>query len=243
MIAKSSLKGTALVTGGARRIGRGICLKLSKLGFKIALHYNQSQSDAQRVAKEIRKKGGVCELFHCNLLEEGKACGLIEDVRDEFHHLDVLINNASIFKPSSLRTASCESFNNQFSINLKAPFILTRDFAQHNKRGHIINILDTNIVQNKTHYFVYLLTKKALYELTKLSALELAPGIRVNAIAPGLILPPFKKNENYLNYLTSKVPLKKRGQITQITQAIEFLLNTTYLTGQILYVDGGQHLI
>jgi NAD(P)-dependent dehydrogenase (short-subunit alcohol dehydrogenase family) len=177
------------------------------------------------------------------LSDQGQTASLIPNVLKVFPGIDVLINNASIFELSALTPASLASLNRHFSVNFIAPYILTSQFAQKCKHGQIINMLDTHIVNNKTQYTTYLLSKKALCELTKMSALELAPDIRVNAIAPGLIFPPENTRPGYLQKLAEKIPLKKAGQAGQIAQSIEFLLNNPYVTGQVIFNDGGEHLI
>jgi len=238
-----TLQKTALITGGGKRIGKAIALKLAHRGFTIALHYNHSRLAAQTTAAQITKNGGICKLFSCDLSNEKAVSALLQKVRKKLTPPELLINNASLFEKSKLRTARLKSFNQHMAINLKAPFILSRDFANTCKKGHIINILDTHITQNQTKHMIYLLSKKALAELTKMSALELAPNIRVNGIAPGLILSPVNVKKGHINRLAKNVPLKKKGEPSQITACIEFLLDNPYLTGQILYNDGGEHLI
>lgn len=243
MIKKNKTQGVALVTGGAKRIGKAICLSLSSRGYKIALHYHKSDAQAKSVAKTIWQKGGTCKTFSCDLSDEQQAAALIPSVLKEFSRLDVLINNASIFEPATIRNSKPALLDRHFAVNFKAPYVLTTQFAAKCQKGHIINILDTHITDNKTSYATYLLSKKALGELTKLSALELAPHIRVNGIAPGLIFPPAHARAGYLEKLAKKIPLKKKGSIDQITQTIEFLMNNPYVTGQIIFNDGGEHLI
>lgn len=232
----------ALVTGGAVRIGQAISLKLAELGFDIALHYHQSKEEALKTAQYIRKKGRVCELFFCDLANEHETSLLIQKTRKKFKNLSLLVNNASVFNPSIFKKISLKQLNEEFAINFKAPFILMRDFANQCPKGEIINLLDTNIAKNTTEHFTYLLTKKALHELTKLAAMELAPSIRVNAIAPGAILAPANNDKTYLKRVTKNIPLKRMGDVTQITKTIEFLLKNDYLTGEVVFVDGGEHL-
>jgi pteridine reductase len=243
MVKKNKTQGAVLVTGGAKRIGKAICLSLSAQGYKIALHYNQSSAQAKSVAKTIRQSGGTCELFSCNLSDEQQTTSLISDVLKKFSRLNVLINNASMFKAATIKSSNLRSLNQHFAVNFKAPYILTAQFSRKCQKGHIINILDTHITNNNTSHANYLLSKKALGELTKLSAVELGPNIRVNGISPGLIFPPEKAKSGYLEKRAKKIPLKKRGDVGQITQSIEFLLNNPYLTGQIIFNDGGEHLI
>lgn len=236
-------KGAVLVTGGAKRIGKAICLALSAYGYAIALHYNHSRSDAQKQAEQIREEGGVCELFQHDLMDERQVQSLIPAVSKKFPQLNLLINNASLFKKSNLKSESAAALDRHLAIHLKAPYLLTREFAKRCQQGQVINILDTNIVRNKSAYGAYLISKKSLRDLTQLAAVELAPHIRVNGIAPGLILPPVREKNDYLDRLARRIPLKKRGKVSHITQAIQFLLENDYVTGQILFVDGGEHLI
>src|SRR6185503_1764541 len=183
-------KGTALITGGAKRIGRAIALALAKEGYGIALHYHSSRSEAQALAAEIHRENGTCRLYSADLTNEAATLRLIKAVKRECADLNVLINSASIYQKSKLRTATLKQFNDDLNIHVKAPFILTQGFAHSVKKGVIINMLDTKIIGNETEFATYLLAKKCLASLTSMSALEFAPGIRVNAVAPGPILPP-----------------------------------------------------
>jgi NAD(P)-dependent dehydrogenase (short-subunit alcohol dehydrogenase family) len=243
MIKKLKTQGTALVTGAAKRIGKAICLSLSSQGFNIALHYNHSSGEAKKLSEEIRSKGGRCQSFCCDLSDQQRTKQLISDVLEKFSDLNVLINNASIFEPSTIANSKAGPSRQDFAVNFDAPFILTSQFAKKRKKGHIINILDTHIVNNSTHHSTYLLSKKALLELTRLSAVELAPNIRVNAISPGLILPTKHSNSDYFKRLSKHIPLQKKGNVGQIAQTVLFLLSNPYITGQNIFVDGGEHLI
>ncbi len=243
MAKKPKARGTVLVTGAAKRIGKAICLSLSSLGFSIALHYYHSSREAEKLTETIKKKGGKCQLFQCDLSSNEQTSHLISNVLKKFPNLNLLINNASLFEPSTIKDSNTATLRKHFAVNFDAPYILTAQFAKKCKKGHIINILDTHIVNHATRYTSYLLSKKALCELTKISAVELAPNIRVNAISPGLILPSAKAKSDYLQRLTKKIPLQKRGNARHITCSIAFLLNNPYLTGQIIFNDGGEHLI
>ena len=240
---KIKSKGAALVTGGARRIGHAIALSLAEQGFDIALHYFESQLEAQTVAKSIRKKGVRCELFRCNLAQEKETLALTVQAATKFSNLNILINNASIFIPSQFHRDDLKLFNDHWTVHVKTPFILTSEFARICKKGQIINILDTNIIRNKTSYVGYLLSKKALRELTQMAAVQLAPQIRVNAVAPGIILPATGKSASYLKERVKQIPLQRQGNEGNITQSIKFLLDNDFLTGQIIFCDGGEHLV
>ena len=239
---KSTHTGTALITGASQRIGQVIAFTLSSLGYQIALHYHHSHQMAHHTASEIRKNGGICELFSCDLADEEETLNLIKDVHNKFPNLNVLINNASIFERSKFLSSDLKLFNKHFAVNLKSPFILCSEFKAVCKRGQIINILDTDIVKNRTSHVAYLLTKKSLAELTKMAALEFAPDIRVNGIAPGCILPPKGQTNDYLERQAQRVPLKRKGAISDVSRCVQFLLENDYVTGQFIFCDGGEHL-
>lgn len=232
-----------LVTGAAQRIGKAIALALADRGYDIALHYNKSQKDAKSLAQEIKQKGVACELFACDLSKPAQVLMLLEKVHKKFPQLSLLINNASIFEPSSLGKAGLQALEDHWQINFCAPFVLIGEFARLCSQGHVINILDTKISQNKTDHAGYLLSKKCLAELTKMAALKLAPAIRVNGISPGIILAPAGKGQDYLRKRAQNVPLRRPGDVKFVTQSVEFLIDNEFMTGQILFVDGGEHLI
>ena len=154
----------------------------------------------------------------------------------------MLINNASIFEPSSIKDTSSALLLRHLNVNLITPFLLSRDFAKKCQKGHIINVLDTRITSNRTTYAAYSISKKALAAFTKMSAHEFGPGIRVNAIAPGLILSPHGLGDDYLKKLAKDIPLKTKGDVENILQTVDFLLENKFLTGQTIFCDGGEHL-
>ena len=231
------------MTGGAQRIGRAICLSLAERGFNIALHYNHSKKEALELAREISSKGVICEIFACDLAKEKEVLLLLEKAARRFNGLNLLINNASIFIPSKFERKELKLLDEHWMVNFKTPFILSADFARLCKQGQIINILDTKVTKNKTTHIAYIISKKALHELTKLCAVEFAPKIRVNGIAPGIILPPPGKNGNYLKKRADEIPLKKSGDVDFITRSVEFLLDNEFVTGQVIFADGGEHLV
>ena len=172
MIKKLKPEGTVLVTGAAKRIGKAICLSLSSLGYKIALHYNTSSNEAKKLAKDIQANGGQCQPFCCDLSDKKQTDRLISSIQKEFPDLNVLINNASIFRSSTIKNATMELLHKDFAVNFDAPFILTAQFAKECKKGHIINILDTHITHSSTQHSTYLLSKKALWNLTQMDSLN-----------------------------------------------------------------------
>lgn len=236
------MKGTALITGGAQRIGKAIALCLAKMGYSIALTYSSSEKEARETASEITSGGASCSLFHYNSLNDSDLFSLISLVKSTYPDLHILVNNASVFEKARLLETETDLFDRHFAINLRAPYFLSRDFARACTDGHIINILDSKIAKNLFEYSAYTLSKKALAEFTLAAARELAPRIRVNGIAPGLILPPAGELDEYLDRMAQNVPLKRKGSTDAVTESVKFLIENEYVTGQIIYADGGQHL-
>lgn len=231
----------ALITGAAARIGKAYALKLADMGYNIFLHYNSSEERARETQQLIKEKGQKCYLKQADFHDDAVLEGLIADCTQQ-GALEILINNASYFKESSLDAAGHDMYDMMHQINFKAPYILTKQFARHCGRGHIINLLDTKITKNHTQHFDYLLTKKNLQSFTKIAATQLGPNIRVNGIAPGLILAPEGKTDEYLQEKAHGIPLERTGSLEQLGEALEFLITNEFLTGQIIFVDGGEHL-
>ncbi len=232
---------SALITGGARRLGRAISLKLASMGFHIALHYHSASLDG--LVEEIRDLGVQCEPIKSDLSGPEAASGLVGLAAAACPGLELLVNNAAIFERASMLETSDALLDAHMALNMMAPFRISRDFARLAEKGQIINMIDANAVKSKTAYAAYLLSKKGLFGLTAMSAREFAPKIRVNAIAPGLILPPEGEGDEYMEKAArERVPLKKRGHTDDITGALEFLIKSEFITGQILFVDGGEHL-
>ncbi|MBF0503790.1 MAG: SDR family oxidoreductase [Candidatus Omnitrophica bacterium] len=239
----SKIKGTALVTGGAKRLGRQVALHLAKQGYHIALHYHHSKADAMATAACIYKKRMRCELFCCDLADEAQVLKLIPEVVQSFPNLNVLVNSASIFMPNRFDDRDLTLFNTHWNINFKAPYILTCAFARLVKHGQVINFIDANVVKNKTCYSDYLMTKKALKEFTKMAAVQWGPHIRVNGVAPGMILAPVNNQPDDRLKRSRQIPLQKIGNPCNILQSIQFLIENDYMTGQIITNDGGESLI
>lgn len=236
-------KGTALVTGAAKRIGRQVALHLAGLGYQIALHYHSSKPDAMSTARDIYKTGVRCGLFCCDLSDEAQTRQLMPQVVKDFPDLGVLVNSASIFVPNQFSAADLTLFHQHWDINFKAPYILTCEFARLVKRGQVINFVDTNAVKYKTRYSDYLMTKKALLEFTRMAAVQWGPAIRVNGISPGMILAPVNNQPDDRAKRAALIPLKRTGNPRHILQSVQFLLDNDFVTGQIIANDGGESLI
>ncbi len=236
-------RSAALVTAGAKRIGRALCLRLASIGFDIALHYNQSEQDAKKTAAEIEALGRKCTLLKADLRKREEVANMFEQAFDAFPQLNVLINNASIWNSKSLLESSYEDFNENFQVHVEAPYFLIRDFARKVNDGTIINILDSNVVKSTTAHFPYLLSKKALYELTMLAATELAPKIRVNAIAPGAVLVPEDERKDKYAAKFADNPLSRPGSPEDVADTLEFLVKSKHITGECIFLSAGKHLI
>ncbi len=232
----------ALVTGGVRRIGRAIAQELALLGYDLAIHYHSSSASAERLRVQIESQGRTCKIYQANIERDRDIINLLGRVKADFQDLEVLVNNASIFEPATIKNTEMELFDRHLAVNLKAPFFLIRDFARFVGTGNIINIIDTRMSKNDYTYAAYTLAKKSLADLTSMAALELAPDIRVNGIAPGFILAPEGASQDYLDKLKQKLPMCQQGNVKQICQAMIYLLENDFVTGQLLFVDGGQHL-
>jgi len=235
---------TALITGAAKRVGKAMALHLASQGWNIAIHYNSSELEARLFCDELTRTypNQQFEIFKADLNQPDEVEKLIPRVVQKMLGIGLLINNASLFEPSKLSKTSTEFLDRQMNVNFKAPFILSRNFAQTFKNGVIINFVDTRIVTNQSNFAAYSISKKALWELTKMAAFEFGPDIRVNAIAPGLTLPPEEKGEDYLLKLAEKVAMKRPGGLEPILKSLDFILNNDYLTGQLLFCDGGENL-
>mgnify|MGYP000895534338 FL=1 len=238
------MKTYALITGGSDRIGKAVAIHLAKEGYHLVLHYNSAKEKAENLQMHIESTYKVkVELLQINFLKENDFDRIFEDFKRKSITIEVLVNCASDFIPSSFNEQGSELFDKEMTINLKIPYLLTKAFARVFGKGNIINFVDTKVAKNKTVHLDYILSKKLLKDFTKISAVELAPNIRVNAIAPGLILPPEGKDESYLLNLAKDIPLKTIGNLDEILKAFQFILDSYFFTGQILYIDGGEHLV
>ncbi|MCD6009740.1 MULTISPECIES: SDR family oxidoreductase [Halomonadaceae] len=231
----------ALVTGGATRIGRFLALHLAQQGYDIALHYRHSSEQAIQVAQAIRDMGRGCECLPCDF-HLGDVEALIPRAKARFPKLCVLVNSASAYAAAAIAETPRSLLEEQFAVNLFAPFRLTRSFASEIGEGDIVNILDNKIAFNQPAYAAYLLAKKSLGELTRMAALEFAPRIRVNAIAPGVVLPASVRSDDYLAWRHGGIPLARQGELDELGQALDYLLKNRFVAGQTLFVDGGESL-
>jgi pteridine reductase len=233
---------TALITGAAKRIGRSIALCLASQGVNVLVHHHTSADDARRLVHQLRDLGVQAWSVQGDLTDERQTKTLIGRCRDLAGPLHILINNAAVFAASTVSTVTFDQLIRQMQINAWAPLVLSRQFADQAGRGQIINLLDARLKSCDREHVAYYLSKQALATLTKMTALEFAPEIRVNGIAPDLILPPPGGDEDSLDRLAEQAPLKRHGAPEHVSEAILFLLNNEFVTGEIVSIDGGRYL-
>ncbi len=233
---------TAIITGGARRIGLVISQTLARAGWDIAVHYHSSRNQAKDLARHITDLGRRCEIFQADLGDTGQLGKLIERVCDQMGDADLLVNNASIFTGGTFLQTEPACLDGNFAINLQAPLLLSQAFAKTVGSGQIVNIIDSRIARTVTDHFAYTLSKNALWEMTKMLAKELAPNIKVNAVCPGLILPAEGEDDSVFDSIIPKIPLKRQGRPQEVADAVRFLAESKFITGQAIFVDGGEHL-
>ena len=241
-MAFSIMNKTALVTGAGRRIGKATAIRLGTEGANVILHYNSSEKEAEETANIIREKGRKTWTLQADLADSDIAGEFFSYATDCAGYIDVLINNASIFPKAALGTLTPENLFDNIAVNALSPFLLARSFAQQEREGVVINMLDTKIVDYEQEHAAYLVSKRILFTLTRMTAIEYAPKIRVNGVAPGLILPPEGEDESYLQRRASSNLLNKWGHPNDIADAIMFLIKSDFITGQILFVDGGKFM-
>jgi NAD(P)-dependent dehydrogenase (short-subunit alcohol dehydrogenase family) len=243
MVSPNALAGrTALVTGAGKRLGQAVARGLAGVGANIVIHYGTSRDDAERLVDELVREGRRAWAIRADLADSSQVESLIPTALEAAGGVDILVNNASIFFPSTMGDARVEGLMRNIEVNAWAPFALSRAFAGSVARGTIVNFLDTRVKGYDWRHVEYILSKHTLEVLTRMSALEFAPGVTVNAVAPGLILPPPGEDESYLEAMKDTVPLKRYGSAADIVDAVLFLVTSSYLTGQVIYVDGGRHL-
>lgn len=232
----------ALITGSGIRLGRALALDLAAAGYDIAVHYNRSAEPALETAEAIRALGVECHAFALDLRDVAAFPAFIGRVHAAFPNLRVLINSASAYGQATIGATTVELFDEQLAVNLRAPYFLTQAFAAQVGRGHVVNIIDNKIAFNQNQYAAYLLSKQALAEFTRLAALEFAPHIQVNGVAPGVVLPAGTRSPEYIAWRISGIPLHKQGSTADISAAVRYLIGSAFVTGQILFVDGGEGL-
>lgn len=236
---------TALVTGGAKRIGKAIVEDLAAHGFAVAIHANTSLTEAEELAAGLRAKGGKAAVVTADLTDSASVATLMPRAVEALGPIGLLVNNASLFKKDSLDEFDETIWDRHFSLHVKAPSLLARDFAAQlpqNNSGLIVNIVDQRVWSPNPRFYSYMLSKSALLTATKTMAQALAPNIRVNAIGPGPTLPNERQNQADFQRQVDAVILKTGPQLAEFGRTIRFLFSTPSMTGQMIALDGGQHL-
>jgi NAD(P)-dependent dehydrogenase (short-subunit alcohol dehydrogenase family) len=233
----------AIITGAAKRVGAAIALGLAKRGFDIALHYHGSEVEALETQGHINSLGRRCVLLKADFFKASDSLNLVAQAAQGLGQIDLLVNNASIFNAVGFLDTSEELFDRNIAVHLKAPFFITSEFAKICQRGNVINIIDTTIVRRNVEYFAYSLSKKALFDFTELAAKALAPNIRVNALAPAAVSQPVDEaaphyQERRAHHSLLKIP----GDPEYLLKGIDFFLDNPFVTGECIFVDGGDHI-
>ncbi|MDO9130779.1 MAG: SDR family oxidoreductase [Anaerolineales bacterium] len=234
----------ALVTGAAHRLGRAFALALARQGYAILLHYHLSAVDANEAASEIQSLGVPVYLVQADLTNTTDLYSLFSTLDILPHRLKVLVNSAALMPRGDVRTLSAADFDSALALNLRAPFLCAQESAKRMEAGGlIVNVTDVGALKAWSGFPAYTVSKAALESLTRLQARSLAPKIRVNAIAPGLVLPSGQVSQEEWQRLVERLPLKRPASVDEIASALEFLLKNEYITGQTIVVDGGYSLI
>jgi NAD(P)-dependent dehydrogenase (short-subunit alcohol dehydrogenase family) len=235
---------TALVTGGAVRIGQAVVETLSRAGARVVIHYHESEAEAGRLCAGLREQGAAAWILRADLADDGACAGLIDAAAKQAGApMDILVNNAAVFHKDTFETLTPGALRDEFQRNLFAPILLMQAFARQDRPGRIVNLLDRRVTGLDPSAVPYVLAKKGLAEATRLAALAFAPRIAVNAVGPGPVLPPPGTGAEHLADRAGFIPLGRTCSPDEIAEAVVFLLKADGITGQCLFVDGGQHLL
>ena len=233
-----------IITGGATRIGAAIAKKLSGTNKEILIHFNKSKTKAEKLKKELSYEGTKVYLVKADLSKDKDIKKMMRFAKSKLKFFDCLINNASLFENDKLENFTSDSWEYHLKINLKAPATLSKEFAKNirGKNNNIINIIDQRVFKLTPYFFSYTISKTGLYTLTKTSAMSLAPNVRVNAIAPGPTIKNQRQSEKHFKKQYLATPLKRKVDIQQICNAVDFFIKNISTTGQVLAIDSGQSL-
>jgi pteridine reductase len=234
----------ALVTGAGHRVGRAIALALGARGMRVAVHYNSTADGARETARLIEAAGGEAKTFAADLTNAAKCADLIEEVALGFGQLDVLVNSAAVMIRTPFGDVAPEQWDDIMALNIRAPFFLAQAAAPHLKRAHgaIVNIADLAAFETWPAYLPHGVSKSGMVYLTKSLARMLAPEVRVGGIAPGTVLLPDNWDPASAEHLRATTPLERQGSPEDVTRTVLFILDSDYLTGETILVDGGRHV-
>jgi NAD(P)-dependent dehydrogenase (short-subunit alcohol dehydrogenase family) len=245
VVANQNAAKIALVTGGAKRIGKAIALRLAEHGWSVAVHYHASAAEAEAVAAEVRSQGGRAMTVAADLGSEAEVERIIPQVAAELGPLTLLVNNASVFEMDKADTVTRESWDKHLEANLRAPFVLSQAFARQlpaGEQGNIVNLLDQRVWKPTPYFVSYTIAKMGLWTLTRTLALAYAPRIRVNGIGPGPTLPSPRQTEEQFAQQSAAMPLGHGATPDEIAQGVLYILSAASMTGQMIALDGGEHL-
>tara|TARA_B100001741_G_scaffold159363_1_gene131719 strand:- start:332 stop:1087 length:756 start_codon:yes stop_codon:yes gene_type:complete len=233
-----------IITGGSTRIGAAIAKSLSGPGVEIVIHFNKSKINAEKLKKDLIKNQTKVYLVNGDLSKETDVNKIIKFAKSKLKYFDCLINNASLFENDKLENFTTNSWDQHLRTNLRAPALLSKEFAKNirGKNNNIINIIDQRVFKLTPFFFSYTISKTGLYTLTKTSAMSLAPNIRVNGIAPGPTLKNKRQSEKHFKKQYMATPLKRQVDVKQICNAVDFFIKNRSITGQVISVDSGQSL-
>ncbi len=237
---------TALVTGGAVRVGRAICLALADAGANVFVHYNRSAGPAEEVAAEIEARGVRAATGPGDLSDPGSGAAIIDEARRALGPVSVLVNSASGFPTDALADVTVDGWRSTLDLTLGSPLFLIQAFADalpDDETGAVVNVTDVKTHRPYLQHLSYMLGKGGIDTLTRAAALALAPRIRVNAVALGVILPPPGEGEDYVNALAAELPLARVGGAEVVADTVVFLARNDFVTGEIIRLDGGAHLV
>lgn len=244
-MARDNDPGTVLVTGAGRRLGRAIALDFAERGWRVGIHHRASSAEALGLVAEIEAMGGSAVALAADLARLDTLAPLIEACAEQLGPPTCLINNAACFEEDTVATLDAESWQAHLDVNLRAPVFLTQAFAKtlpEHKSGNVINVIDQKVLRLDPEFFSYTIAKSALWTATRTLAQALAPRIRVNALAPGPVLPNHAQGEAAFERECRSTLLQRAVSTEEVTAAIHFLLDSPSITGQMLALDAGQHL-
>ena len=238
-------RGGALVTGAGRRIGRALALEAARAGYDVAVHFHSSRGEAEEVTAEIAALGRKAAAVQADLADEVQARALVREAAAAVGPLTLLVNNASVFEDDRAGALERAGWVLHMETNLRAPVVLTEALAEQlpdGAQGLVVNLLDQRVFKPNPQFFSYSLSKHALWAATRMLAQALAPRIRVNGIGPGPTLPSTHQTQAEFDAEAANTPLQRRATPQDIAQALRYLIDAEAVTGQMIAVDGGQHL-
>jgi NAD(P)-dependent dehydrogenase (short-subunit alcohol dehydrogenase family) len=238
-------RGAALITGGARRIGRALVCAAADAGYDVAIHVRAVDDEAEAAAAEVRAKGRKAAILPCDLRREATTVALVGEAETELGPVTLLVNSASVFEEDAFADMNRASWDAHMESNLRSPLVLAQVFARRlppDRAGLIVNLLDQRVLKTSPEFFSYSLSKAALWEATRMLAQALAPRIRVNGIGPGPTLPSVHQDQAAFDAEARATLMGRAVTPAEIAQALRYLVDATAVTGQMIVVDAGQHL-